>query len=54
MEQREECKGKLRQFTEIIKGKLEETTPKRKKKNNLGYGEQGKTGSIDKQPVCVW
>jgi hypothetical protein len=40
--------------TQIIKGKLEETTLKRKIENNLENGGQGKTGSKDKQPDCVW
>jgi hypothetical protein len=43
MEQREGCKGK------VIKGKLEETTPKRNNKNNFGNGGKGKIGSKDKE-----
>jgi hypothetical protein len=39
-------------FIQMIKGKLEATTPKRK--NNLGNGGQGKIGNKEKQPECVW
>jgi hypothetical protein len=42
-------------FIQIIKGKLEQTAPKRKKKpNNLGNGGKGIIGNKEKQPECVW
>jgi hypothetical protein len=46
-----DVKERCGNFIWIVKEKLEETTPKRKKK--LGNGGQG-IGSQDKQPVCVW
>jgi hypothetical protein len=33
-----DVKERYENFIQIIKGKLEETTPKRKNKNNLGNG----------------
>jgi hypothetical protein len=40
-------------FIQTIKGKLEHKTPKRKNKNNLGIGGQGKIGNKEKSE-CVW
>jgi hypothetical protein len=37
-----DVKEKHNNFIQIIKGKLEETTPKRNNRNNIGNGGQGK------------
>jgi hypothetical protein len=41
-------KERYENFIQIIGAKLEETTPKRKNKNNLGNGEQRKRGNKEK------
>jgi hypothetical protein len=47
-------KERYQNFIQVIKGKVEETTPKRKNKYNLGNGGKGKIRDKEKQPECVW
>jgi hypothetical protein len=42
MEQRERCKGNVKNFIKIIKGKSEETTPKAKTKTTLEMKDEEK------------
>jgi hypothetical protein len=49
-----DLKERYENFIQIIKGKVEETTPKRKNKNYLGNGGQGNIGNTEKQPGCMW
>jgi hypothetical protein len=49
-----DVKERYDNFIQTIKGKLEETTPKRNDKNNFGNGGQGKIGSKDKKPEFIW
>jgi hypothetical protein len=48
------AKERYKNFTQIMKGRLEETAPKRKNKNNLGNAGKEKIGKKEKQPECVW
>jgi hypothetical protein len=45
-------KERYKNFIQIIKEKLEETTPKGENRNNPGNGGQGTIGSKDNQ--CVY
>jgi hypothetical protein len=49
-----DVKERYENYIQIIKGKLEYTTPKRKYKKNLGNGGKGKIRNERKQSECVW
>jgi hypothetical protein len=46
-------KERFEKCIQTNKGKLEENTPKRRNKNNLGNGGQGRIRNKEKQPECV-
>ncbi|PNF30200.1 hypothetical protein B7P43_G08428 [Cryptotermes secundus] len=49
-----DVKERYDHLIQIIKGKVADTTPKRKSQNNFGNGGHGTTGNREKQPACIW
>lgn len=49
-----DVKERYDHLIQIIKGKVADTTPKRKSQNNFGNGGHGTTGNRGKQPACIW